>query len=388
MSVSQNNVNMNELRELLRRGLEEGVYTAAVLHVRREDEVVLEVGAGHTRRDRAVPITLGTCFDLASLTKVVSTTAMVMRLYERGVLRLDDPLGRWVPKAPADKAALPLRRLLSHTSGLPAWRPFFEVLEPLARAGEFAQGRRRLLEAVLAEPVEAAPGAQHVYSDLGFMLLGLVLEAAGGMRLDALFRREVAEPLALRDTFFVDLGDPRARAAAHAGRTFAATEECPWRCVAADGPGPRTALEGPELSGVVHDDNCYCAGGILGHAGLFASARDVGSYASALLAVDAGRSTWLRAETLAAFAEVDPDHVGGAHALGFDVSQPPGSQAGLHLGGAIGHLGFTGTSVWIDRHRRLGVVLLTNRVHPTRDNPLIRTFRPALHDALIAALGE
>ena len=244
---------------MLARGAAERIFSGAVLHVRREGDVLLDLAVGHTERDADDAVTPATFFDLASVTKIFATTSIAMRLCERGDLRLDDPLKRFLPRAPADKGDLPLRQLLSHTSGLPAWRPFVDPLRDLAREGRFAQARAQLIEAALHEAPEAPPGTRHLYSDVGFVLLGAALESCAGARLDALFLGEVVAPLGLRDVFYVDLASRESVAFAHDGRSFAATQACPWR--------------GFTCKGVVHDDNCYAAGGILGHAGLFATAR-------------------------------------------------------------------------------------------------------------------
>jgi CubicO group peptidase (beta-lactamase class C family) len=358
------------VRDALDRAAQSGVFSGASLEVRRGDAVLAQITVGRTRADAGgAPVDADTIFDLASLTKIIVTTSIVMRAFERGELRLDDPVGSFIPPAAPATRDLTLGRLLAHTSGLPAWRAYHEALHELAIARRFDEGRARLFDAALHEGLEAPPGSRHTYSDVGFLVLGAVLEAQAGERLDRIFAREVAQPLSLRDTFYVDLAAPEP---ARAGRTFAATEACPWR--------------GRVLSGEVHDDNAFCAGGVLPHAGLFGTARDVAAFGSELLRVGAGASSWLSRETLATFATRDPDHVGGAHAFGFDVSTPPASQAGGHFGGAIGHLGFTGTSLWIDRAKGIVVALLTNRVHPSRDDGRIRVVRPAIHDAIAEAL--
>jgi CubicO group peptidase (beta-lactamase class C family) len=350
---------------LLERGVDTGVFPGAVLHVRREAEALFEAAVGHTRGG-GPRVDAATHFDLASVSKVVGTTALAMRLVYQGRIALDDPAGRWVPGFDAsDRAAITLRHLLAHTSGLPAWRPLYEPLRGLALAGRFAEARQRLLDAVAAEPLATAPGTRCEYSDLGFLALGAALEAAGGARLDALWEAEVRWPLGLSETFYVDIlrGRPPGR--------FAATERCPWR--------------GDVLEGVVHDDHAYVLGGVAGHAGLFSTARAVGAFGSALLEAEAGRFDWIPREIVETFWTPDPFGIGATYALGWDTPSPGASQAGTRMRRAVGHLGYTGTSLWIDRERRLVVVLLTNRVHPTRENDRIREFRPLLHDAVVDA---
>ena len=366
-------MSFDEVRARLLAGVDEGVYSGAVLHVRRGARVLVEAHAGRTRSDvdGAPKVDGATHFDLASLTKVIATTTLLMRLCARGSLSLLDPLGKHLREAPPDKAWLTLGQLCAHVSGLPPHRPYFEQLALLSAARRFDEARQRLVAMALAEPLVTAPGTHHAYSDLGFMLLGAVLERCTGRRLDDLFEREVARPLGMRSTSFVDRSAPRGHSRTR--RIFAATERCPWR--------------GHVVVGEVHDDNCFTAGGIAGHAGLFGTAADVGRFGAELCAVWREQSTFLPKETLEQFRQRDPFRVGGAHAYGFDISTPPGSQAGDGFPDAIGHLGFTGTSLWIDLARQLTIVLLTNRVHPTRDNQKIRVVRPALHDALAVALG-
>lgn len=372
-------MSFNEVRARLLAGASEGVYSGAALHVRRGPKVILETFAGRTRADVPDAPVVGphTHFDLASLTKVVCTTTALMRLCARGELSLAEPLGKHLREAPSDKRGLTLGQLCAHVSGLVPHRPYFERLASLSNARRFDEARQRLVQLCLNEPLAAPPGTCHAYSDLGFILLGAVLERHTGERLDRVFTRLVAKPLGLRSTFFIDRAGPRGRAEATragAATEFAATERCPWRQKV--------------LSGEVHDDNAYTAGGICGHAGLFGTASDLGRFGAELCAAWREQSTFLSKSLLTQFLRADPFQLGGAHAYGFDVSHPPGSQAGDGFPGAVGHLGFTGTSLWIDLPRQLSIVLLTNRVHPSRDNQQIREFRPMLHDALAEALAE
>jgi CubicO group peptidase (beta-lactamase class C family) len=357
------------VRALLERGTREGVFPGAVLQVRREGEVLCEAAVGRTRTDApGLPVRASTFFDMASVSKVAGTTAVAMRYLQAGRMTLDDRVAAYVPGLEGDKAEITLRHLLTHTSGLPAWKGLFEPLLPLAREKRFAEARAELVRAAARQGLESAPGTRSVYSDLGFILLGAALEAMGGARLDALWRREVAGPLGLTETFYIDLAGPRPEG------EFAATERCAWR--------------GEVLEAVVHDENTYVSGGIAGHAGLFSTARGVGEIASALLAAQAGRSAWLSQETVRAFWRPDPFGIGASYAHGWDTPSAEGSQSGTRLAGAFGHTGYTGTSLWIQPSRRLAIVLLTNRVHPTRENARIKTFRPALHDAVVEALGD
>ncbi|MBI5610823.1 MAG: beta-lactamase family protein [Deltaproteobacteria bacterium] len=310
------------------------------------------------------PIDVDTPFDLASLTKPMATTTLLALAVTQGRLSLEDPLQRWLPDAQGTALAdLPLRLLLGHGSGLPAWHDFFAdsvaADSPTARA---AQVRR----AVLATPLTAPPGSAAVYSDLGFMLLGWVLEVAGGAPLELQFAEQVAGPLGIAARFV------------RPGHCWSAA------VVRTEVWAPRCG-DGRPLSGQVHDDNCAALGGVAGHAGLFGSLRDVATWAR----------VWLRAARgLANDLGLPPalvrEWLGSAAApattwrLGFDTPSRPTSSAGQRApDDAFGHLGFTGTSVWMSPGADLAVVLLTNRVHPSRDAVAeIRALRPAVGDAL------
>ena len=245
-----------------------------------------------------------------------------------------------------------VRQLLEHTSGLPAWAPLYE---DSPGAG--------LIDAALALPRESEPGAEHRYSDIGFLVLGAVLEAAAGCGLEELIQREVLIPLGLRSTGFRNSGSGQAaQERALVEGHFAATERCPYRGL---------------LCGEVHDDNCWSMGGVGPHAGLFAPASDVAAFAQGIW--DAEEQGYLPRSVL------DLLWAAGArgHRLGWDTVSDEDSSAGKLLSRrARGHLGFTGTSLWIDPERALAVVLLTNRVHHGRDALGIRRLRPCVHDAV------
>ncbi|MFL5262286.1 MAG: serine hydrolase domain-containing protein [Anaeromyxobacteraceae bacterium] len=310
-------------------------------------------------------------FDLASLTKVVATASLAALLAEEGTLPLDAPAARWLPGlAAGGGAAITVRHLLAHASGMAAWRPLS------ART----RGRDAILAAVLAEPLEAAPGSRAVYSDLGFVALGAVVEAAAGAPLDVLFDARVAGPLALADTFFLPARDPALAARRRAAHGFAAAR----RVVDDAGHGV--------LCGEVDDDNARAMGGVAGHAGLFGSARDVARLGQAWLDAVHGRSPWLGADTAARFVARDAATPGSERALGWDTPSREGSSLGARLGrgprGAVGHLGFTGTSLWVDLDHEVVCALLTNHVHPDgADRARMRAFRATFHDAVAEALG-
>jgi CubicO group peptidase (beta-lactamase class C family) len=330
-------------------------------------------------------------FDVASITKVMATTTLALLLAEEGALALEDPVGRWLP---GFDGAVRVRHLLAHSSGLPGHAKLYEraMADPVASAAflppdrrptldglgaAFARGEALLREGVLGAPLEAAPGARAVYSDLGFLALGWVLEACGGDRLARLAARRVFGPLGLRETAFLDGRDPVVARSFARGRDFAPTEECPHR---------------HEVNrGAVNDDNAWALGGAAGHAGLFSTAGDVAAFGQAWLDALRGRPGALP-ERSARWARRDPEVGGSTRALGWDTPSAEGSTIGTRLGkgprGAIGHLGWTGCSLWIDLDAELVCVLLTNHCHPGgTDRARLNPFRARFHDTVADALG-
>lgn len=362
------------VRDLLREGAGR-VYSGAILLAARAGDVLFEEAVGLTAHPGLDipprPVGPDTVFDLASLTKPLATAAVGMMLVARGRLTPDARLGDCLPAARAsDKADLRVADLLAHRSGLPAWRPYGADLvreRGMSVAGTVA-ARRAVQSALLREPLEAAPGMQTIYSDLGYMLLGLAWEHRAGARLDRLFERWVARPLRLARTFFVRVSRGAAQSPPMPAHDIAATEVCPTR--------------GRLLQGEVHDDNAFVLGGVAGHAGLFGTAREVFRI---LEAMSDPAKTIFDAGVVREFGSPVP---GSGRTLAFDTPTPGASGAGTRYPeGLVGHLGFTGTSFWLHPETRTAVVLLTNRVHPTRDNDAIRAFRPALHDEVWKGLG-
>jgi CubicO group peptidase (beta-lactamase class C family) len=303
-----------------------------------------------------------TRFDIASLTKPWATAMLAMRAEEKARLDLERPVSEYLP-AFGRPERLTVRQLLAHTSGLPAWLPLFQEV---AGKGWFdAEVADFYVSQIAATPLLQAPGEKRIYSDLGFILLGFILEAVHGRKLDALFFEEVARPLGLTATGFNPL---RAQPPVSADR-IAATEACPWR--------------GRILQGEVHDDNAFALGGVAGHAGLFSTAADLEKWVHALFFVWEGKSGLVRPSTLKRYlgAEVFPK-------LGWDTVSPGESQAGKYFSeAAVGHLAFTGCSLWLDLADQKYIILLSNRVHPSRENEAIKTFRPKIHDLLVESLG-
>ncbi|MCA9669394.1 MAG: beta-lactamase family protein [Myxococcales bacterium] len=347
---------------------------AATLLVARDGEPLQHqaFGGGHgAARPRIDRI-----FDLASLTKVLATTSAVMMLLDEGRLALETRVSDVLSSlAPTACGALTVAQLLEHSSGLPAWQPYFEMVHSEALASGAAR-KRRVRGLVARSALEAPPGARVLYSDLGFILLDWLVERTARARLDRVFSRRVAAPLGLSHAFFIDLDDSDARTRARQRFSFAPTERCPWRR--------------RRLVAEVHDDNTHAMGGISGHAGLFGSAYDVHVIARELVAAYHGeRSIFARDVVRRFFDHRSRAPSGPSRALGWDLVSPERSSAGKRFGPrTVGHLGFTGTSLWIDLDARLWVVLLTNRVYYGRDpNPMPR-LRPRLHDAALRAHGR
>ena len=447
------------LDEACRRGVSQGVSPGMVILVGNSREVLFHRAYGSRALvPMRLPMLPDTVFDVASLTKPMATTTAMMLLVRDGRVRLDDPVSAVVPEfSEGDKSAVTFRHLLNHTSGLPAWKPYYEAVSPSvsvpplsaipaslavrpsppgavlppsvipAKAGiqvewggdvesadphplldsrprsgsrasfrgndgekggndgekggaEGEMGgnkdarRGRVFARVRAEPLAVAPGEQVCYSDLGFILLGEAVERLAGKPLDRFCHEEIFAPLGLSSTFFVDLSRGSCRPRPASLHTLAATEDCPWR--------------GRILCGEVHDDNAFAMGGVAGHAGLFSSAPDIHWFLRFLArGREDAEPDFLPGAIVREFLEAERPLAGQTHVLGWDTPSPRGSSSGRHFSArSVGHLGFTGASIWWDLEQDLHVVLLTNRVHPSRDNDAIRQFRPLVHDAAMEAL--
>ncbi len=356
---------MDTVEQLMHDGIRQGIFPGAVLLVMAGDTVVFEQAYGWADLFSGRPMTRDTFFDLASLTKPLATALAAMILVRQKRMDLNDPCSRLCPDlAGTDKAIITPRQLLNHRSGLPPWRPYFMHLHNLPGHCRLAGLRHCLLN----EPLESVPGMRSAYSDLGFMLLHWVVEQLAGESMNAFIDRQIFVPLGIRNLFYNDTGKVVAEP-----EKYAATQLCPWR--------------NRLMVGEVDDDNAWISGGVAGHAGLFGTAAAVGRLLAALLAADQaadGRGVFDPA-LVKLFWHCEPDD---RWALGFDTPSRQGSSAGCRFpADSVGHLGFTGTSFWVHRHQGVIVVLLTNRVHPWRYRSGIKTFRPRLHDGVMAALG-
>ena len=357
-----------------------------VIHASRSGDPALAPGGSGAQ---AGPPLL---FDVASLTKAMVTGTLAALLVKEGRIGLDAPAVEWLPRFRGDgKEKVTVRQLLAHASGLPWWRPWFEraMADPVAGqaflppeerprdlTAAFARGRELVLAALWEESLEAPPGTRAVYGDPAFVALGVLVEAAGGAPLDRLFADRVGVPMGLHDTYFVGPGRLQAGLGPCAGRRYAPTERCAHR---------------HELNeGTVNDDNAWAMGGVAGHAGLFSTAGNVARLGQEWLNAMEGRGRILDGAVAREFARRDATP-GSERALAWDTPSA-GSSIGSRLGrgplGAIGHLGYTGCSLWIDRDRQLVCALLTNHVFPGGRRPAeILALRQSFHDAVAEATG-
>ena len=396
---------------MIQEGVTQSVFPGAVALVAQGGKVVFQAHVGHRSLiPVSAPMAADTIFDLASLTKPLTTTLCIMKLVDEEKLFLDQSLAEMLPNADLrDKGHLTLRLLLIHSAGLVDWVPFYEKLMdyPL-------QDRKRLLRKwIIKEPFTYEPGKGNVYSDLGFMLLEWVIQEQTGQTLPQYARAHFYGPLGLKRTFFRGTGEggnpPRppftkvgredeergagkslnsrlaknplaarwneAPGINYPREEFAATEDCPWRK--------------RMLQGEVHDDNAWALGGYSGHAGLFSTAEEVYGIANMLREHSLGkRKDFFKPDTVREFFRRQDVVPGSDWALGWDTRALEGSSAGKYFSrDSVGHTGFTGTSLWMDFEKDVIAILLTNRVHPKRDNDKIKQFRPVFHDAVMGALG-
>jgi serine-type D-Ala-D-Ala carboxypeptidase len=373
-------MDFQSVESAFQRAVTEGVFPGAVVLVGHDDKLVYERAFGcRSLEPREAAMEIDTIFDLASLTKPVATTTAFMLLVKEKKLRIDDLITRVIPMfGVLGKNLTTFRHLLNHSSGLPAWKGYFEEIIRNEKGGRlhFVSSRAAktyVYEQIYREKPLSAPGARCLYSDLGFMILGEAIEVLTGNTLDRFCQDKIFKPLGLRATGFVDLTQLRTRRLHPVEEMIAPTENCPWRKKI--------------LCGEVHDDNAYAMGGVAGHAGLFSSARDVHQFVLRMGECLRGKSDFLPQALVQEFLKKDETPGHGNFALGWDTPSADGSASGrLFSSRSVGHLGFTGCSLWWDLEKNCHVILLTNRVHPSRKNEKIKEFRPFIHDEIMKAL--
>jgi CubicO group peptidase (beta-lactamase class C family) len=349
------------VRDVLRQAIEQRAFPGAAWGVLHKGAIsALESAGRFTYEADALPVQPGTIFDLASVSKVVATTAAAMLLADRGLLHLDARIGDILPgfvigmKPGSGKEKVTLRMLLAHTSGLVGYAPLFRTCStPDA-----------LLRAILQLPLEAKPSENTEYSDFGYILLGKIIEILSGEPLDLICAREIFLPLEMTSTRFRPHEDART--------STPPTED------------DRT-FRHRVLQGEVQDEHAFILDGVAGHAGVFSNTEDLLRFAKCIL--DRGRTAkgqqLFRPETVEQFAT----RQNSGRALGWDVPTE-NSSSGHHFGPrSIGHLGYAGTSLWIDPNQDLAVVLLTNRTWPDRSTDAIRQVRPRFHDGVVESLS-
>ena len=350
---------------LLERAVADGAFPGGVLAVGLDNKLVVHPFGKFTRDAKAAPVRADTIYDLASLTKPIVTTTCVMILVQQKRLDLDAPLSRLLPEwsaaakndpNPAWRARVTPRTLLLHDSGLPAHRDFYRK----------TRGHDAILALVLTEPLVHEPGKQIEYSDLGFILLGEIVQRLTGESLAEFAQKEIFSPLDMKNSLFN-----------------------PPRSLRASIPPTENDLSYRKhlIQGEVHDQNAWAMGGIAGDAGLFSTAGDIAVFAQMIL--NGGIYAHHRVVSRATVAEFTAHQTidNSARTLGWDVALDPTATGRFFSAHAFGHYGFTGTSLWIDPERNLFIILLTNRVNPSVDNIKIRRVRPELHDAIFEALG-
>jgi CubicO group peptidase (beta-lactamase class C family) len=348
---------------LLDGGVREGAYAAAVLLVGRGDEVLFERSAGYARA--------ASLFDIASLTKPL-TAALLFVLSQEGHLSPDGIAAEVLPFTSPDPRAREIRfaHLLSHTSGLPAWLPLYEKVAAAEKAegrplSGTSEGHDRILAEILSLPLSHGPGTAWAYGDLGYMLLGRAIEVAGFRSLDRLLASMVTGPLGMRETLYLPL---------------AAISECETGRLI---PTGWSVVRQREKAGEVDDENAAAMGGVSGHAGLFSTARDLFLFAREIVRARKGEGRVLSRPSAVRMTSRAAQPPGCPRTPGFDTPTPPHSQAGERAPvDAVGHLAYTGCSMWIDPVREISVILLTNRVVFGSDKRKLSTLRPRIHDAV------
>jgi len=358
----------------LQSAVDDGVFPGAQLAVRLRGELrCLAVAGQLSSEPPGLPVLPSTIYDLASLTKPLATATSVLLLIQRAKVALEDSVQQILAElegAPIGQATV--RDLLTHRSGLPGWRPFYERLDArgiVPGLPGMQPAKRHVLQMIRDEPLIYARGERSVYSDLGFMLLGFLVERLSGMALDRWCEDAIAQPLQADPLLFCPMARQAlpgvARHTVDVSR-IAPTEQDEWR--------------NRFLCGEVHDENAAAMGGVAGHAGLFGTAKSVLAVSGSWLRGYHGRESILDRELVRQFTARQESAARSSWALGWDTPSAPSSSGSCFSERSFGHLGYTGTSLWIDPLCELEVVVLSNRVHPSRRNEKIKVFRPCIHD--------
>jgi beta-glucosidase-like glycosyl hydrolase/CubicO group peptidase (beta-lactamase class C family) len=359
--------------DVVEAAIKDKAFPGATLAVGYRGKVSLHAFGKQTYEAKSRNIAIDTMYDIASLTKVVATTTLVAKLAEGDFpvrLDLDAPVERYLPEwasgpQPEWRHRVTVRHLLTHTSGLPAFKEYWRTTSAEATAKR-STSKQQTLDKIFAEPLEYQPGTKEIYSDLGIILMAKIIERLTGQTLDRLAREYIFSPLAMSDTMY----KPPKKT---------------WPAIAPTEID--TQYRHRLIQGEVHDENAAAIGGVSGHAGVFSTAPDLAAFCQMLLNGGVyAHQRILRRETISEFTEAQKLSA-GTRTLGWAVPTEGGSSGHFMSPHTFGHTGFTGTSIWIDADRQLFVVFLTNRVHPTRENQKLAKVRPALHDAVMQSLG-
>ena len=359
-AVGMSATRLAKINSVVSRAIKAGGFPGAVVVVGRRGASVWEKGFGNLSWGGRSPVDpASTIYDLASLTKVVATTTAAMILFDEGKLVLDDPVSKYLPAFGGGlKDEITVRQLLEHRSGLPAGRELWRI----ARSPDEAR------QATIETPLECEPGRCLIYSDIGADVLGFVVEAVSGERLDVFVQKRVFDALAMRETYFRPHWTLRDRIA----------------------PTDLTPPRGYPLRGEVHDENAFALGGVAGHAGLFSTATDLAVFAQMMLNGGEINGVRILSDSAVALFTANTSSA-GTRALGWDTCGHDGSCGKYLSEKAYGHTGFTGTSLWIDPERELFVILLTNRVHAARarrPSKVIADVRADVADAAALAVRD
>lgn len=362
------------IQTALDRAVADGVFPGAVLGVRYEGRSVSHFAAGHLSTVPPGPLVdISTIYDLASLTKPLATVTALVLLMQRDECQLDDHVADHLPEcADVSIGSATMRDLLTHSSGLPGWRGFYERLSPdgtiPSSAEEREQAKQSMLSLILAEAPVYERGTRSLYSDLGFIVLGMIVERISGQSMNDYFLEHIVRQLGRLRIGFILSGKSDLFSGSGDGNLggVAPTEMDHWR--------------GHLLCGEVHDQNAAALGGEAGHAGLFGSIDTVLAITGEWLQAYHGQGSFLERNMVQEFTRRQMSGESSSWALGWDTPSGRSSAGRYFSARSFGHLGYTGTSIWIDPERRLEVVLLSNRVHPSSKNEAIRAFRPVIHD--------
>lgn len=361
----------SKITDIMNRALKNEVFPGAILLFSKGEQLKYKKAFGYASLlPEKSKLKEDTLFDIASLTKMIATTTAIMLLIKNGNLDIDDRASRFIPSLDEyGKNDITIRHLLNHSSGFPAWKPYYKEAFDNEELTPNRHTRDKVFEMVQKENLIYPLGTDSKYSDLGFILLGEIIECITQKSLLDFCNDSIFSPLGMKKTFYIKL--PHKEDIEN--ENFAATENCPWR--------KRV------IRGEVHDANAYAMQGIAGHAGLFATGGDVYLFAREILEGLKGKSSLIKKEIIEEFSKRQSIVKNSSRALGFDTPSKIFSTAGSYFSeNSIGHTGFTGVSLWIDIEREIIIVLLSNRVHPSRENEVFNRFRPYIHDEVMKEL--